>query len=663
MASGAAQRFKELFFSSGRIPTGSVTEYYTDVSGGKIALTGEVAGPYRMPLKSIDYTHGDHGMNNVFPNMRTLAADALATVTGHINLAPCDNDNNGYVDAFIVVHVGSGGEQTGNKNDIWSAKWVLPNEVAVNGVKVFGFLTIPEDAYIGVCAHELGHLLFGWPDLYDTDYSSQGIGSWCIMSAGSWGGSPPGTKPCHPSAWCKANQGWATVTTESVNRRITLGDVKTTKDILWHVDDAVSSNSDENHPKVALMQADGLNQLKIKIAGRGDPGDPFPGSAHNTSFSATSNPNSKSYGGADTLVSITNVSEASDDMTMDITVGTRVGWFSFQPAPGGSIARKSDLAAVSRISNPMEVWWVAPDGSVQNEYWYDTVGWERFELAPAGSAAAGGITAVSRIPGSMEVWWIAPNGSVQDAYWYDTVGWKQFELAPAGSAAVGTRITAVSRISKSMELWWIAPNGSVQDAYWYDTVGWKQFELAPAGSATVSGGIEAVSRIPDSMEIWWVGSNGSIQDAYWYPNSGWKRFEVAPGGSAALSTSIASLSRIPNSMELWWVGANGSIQDAYWYDTVGWKRFELAPAGSAAPGGIEALSRTKDSMEVWWTASNGSVQDAYWYPDGGWKRFDLAPPGRAAAGAEFACVSRIPNSMEIWFEGTSGSVSDYYWYK
>ena len=45
-----------------------------------------------------------------------------------------------------------------------------------DGTKVFGYLTVPEDCRIGVCAHELGHLLFGWPDLYDTDESSSGLG-------------------------------------------------------------------------------------------------------------------------------------------------------------------------------------------------------------------------------------------------------------------------------------------------------------------------------------------------------------------------------------------------------------------------------------------------------------------------------------------------------
>jgi immune inhibitor A len=73
------------------------------------------------------------------------------------------------------------------------------------------------------------------------------------------------------------------------------------------------------------MQADGLNQLKIKTAGRGDSGDPSPGSSRNISFTLTSNPDSKSYTGDDTLVSITNISAPSQTMTMDITVATGTG--------------------------------------------------------------------------------------------------------------------------------------------------------------------------------------------------------------------------------------------------------------------------------------------------------------------------------------------------
>jgi immune inhibitor A len=204
IASSAKQRFHDLFFSTGRIPTGSVTEYYKDVSGGLISIIGEVIGPYRMPRTMGQYANNESGMSSTEPNARTLAQDAFIKAKADINFKPYDNDGNGYVDAFIVVHAGSGAEQNGDKNNLWSLKWVLPNEQTANEVKVYGFLTVPEDAQIVVCAHEIGHLVFGWLDLYDTDTSSQGIGAWCLMSGGSWGrinNNPAGTTPCHPSAW------------------------------------------------------------------------------------------------------------------------------------------------------------------------------------------------------------------------------------------------------------------------------------------------------------------------------------------------------------------------------------------------------------------------------------------------------------------------------
>ena len=278
-----------------------------------------------------------------------MAADPV------VNFGPYDNDGNGYVDAFIVVHAGPGAEVTGSTGDIWSHKWVLPSVYNADGTQIYGYLTIPEDARIGVCCHELGHLLFGWPDLYDTDYSSAGIGNWCLMAGGSWGGN--GDVPCHPSAWCKVNQGWVTVSAPTSNVSLTISDVESSKQVyrlwkdggpgneyflvenrqhvgydqslpgsgllVWHVDDAVAGNTNEAHPKVALLQADG-NQDMEHNHNRGDTGDPYPGSSSNTSLTKSSTPNTLSYAGSDTCVSLTSISPSGPSMTARVTVSCAV---------------------------------------------------------------------------------------------------------------------------------------------------------------------------------------------------------------------------------------------------------------------------------------------------------------------------------------------------
>ena len=207
----SAAHFSDLFFSTGLLPHGSVKEYYREVTGNLVDIVGEVAGPFTLPQTLAWYANNNFGIGRPSGEARAniMARDAAVAANPQVNYGLYDNDGNGFVDAFIVVHAGQGGEQTGNSGDIWSHKWTLPSALAADGKQIFAYLTIPEDSRIGVCAHELGHLLFGFPDLYDTDNTSEGIGNWCLMAGGSWNGG--GDVPAHPSAWCKVRRHFPSV--------------------------------------------------------------------------------------------------------------------------------------------------------------------------------------------------------------------------------------------------------------------------------------------------------------------------------------------------------------------------------------------------------------------------------------------------------------------
>lgn len=98
---GAKAHFQDLFFSTGKIATGSVTEYYKEVSNGLISLTGEVLGPYQLRNPSTYYANGNHGYGSAFPNSRTMADEALSAADPNINLRSYDNDGNGYVGRYL----------------------------------------------------------------------------------------------------------------------------------------------------------------------------------------------------------------------------------------------------------------------------------------------------------------------------------------------------------------------------------------------------------------------------------------------------------------------------------------------------------------------------------------------------------------------------------
>lgn len=202
--------FNNLLFSLGG---NSMREYYREVSYNKLDVQGQVSGSgptagwYRAPQPKSYYTNNDFGFGSYPRNAQKLAEDVIDLAAPHVNFANYDNSGNGKVEALVIICAGIGGEQSGDKDDIWSHKWSISPK-NVDGVVVDRYFMAPENGRVGVMSHELGHLLMGWPDLYDTDYSSRGTGSWDLMAGGSWNNG--GNTPAHPTAWCKVQAGWVT---------------------------------------------------------------------------------------------------------------------------------------------------------------------------------------------------------------------------------------------------------------------------------------------------------------------------------------------------------------------------------------------------------------------------------------------------------------------
>ena len=203
---------------------------------------------------------------------------------------------------------------------------------------------------VGTVAHETGHA-FGLPDLYDTRAPTEGIGGWGLMGSGNY------SRPYSPAsydAWSLNTLGWATVDTLGTSRMVTTGArllsdtifyartenaqeyllienrqavlsdtahmnpalpstcplfgfcAKTPGLLFWLIDqgqvnNGLLQNAVNTGPihGVALIQADGLNQLRVPGSrNRGDRGDSYPGTSGNTSFSLLSNPSARdNFGG------------------------------------------------------------------------------------------------------------------------------------------------------------------------------------------------------------------------------------------------------------------------------------------------------------------------------------------------------------------------------
>lgn len=219
--------FQRMLFDGPWDP-GTAHEYYDEVSYGRVDLQGQVYGPYEADHSSTYYANDEYGIGNDYNRSAGLLVyEACKRSDPYVDYSLYDNDGDGYVDIFTVIHVGYGAEETDDEDDIWSHEFSLsgweyyggPGVYETNdGVKIDVYTMNPElsdpprdeISNIGVFCHEWGHG-FGLPDLYITDgvnAGKAGLGHFCLMASGSWAGDPPGSSPVHLCAWCKYFLGW-----------------------------------------------------------------------------------------------------------------------------------------------------------------------------------------------------------------------------------------------------------------------------------------------------------------------------------------------------------------------------------------------------------------------------------------------------------------------
>jgi len=361
------EAYDTMMFSSGVMSTGSLVDYYQEISYGAFLPDGIVTAWVTAPHEYSYYVGYNYGMGDYPNNSQGLLEDCVNLLDPTIDFSQFDNNGDGYAEGIFLVHAGQGAEETGSSSDIWSHAWGF-EMLTADGVYTGRYSTEPEELAgdemikIGVFFHEYGHVL-GVPDLYDYDGSSEGVGIYCLMAGGSWGALPGNPeRPTHMCAELKRALGWLTPIEVTANldkldippaeiepvcykitnptypeeyflleNRAKIGfDSLFRGDgglAIWHVDQN-GWQDDETHPYVRLEQADGNFDLMRDMGGgnshvrtnRGAAGDLYPGACGNTRYSYFSRPNNLCYDGVTDLVTVDNIALVNDTITVDLYV-------------------------------------------------------------------------------------------------------------------------------------------------------------------------------------------------------------------------------------------------------------------------------------------------------------------------------------------------------
>jgi M6 family metalloprotease-like protein len=326
---------------------GSVRDYFSDVSGGLLDYTNDVRGYFTADENKDYYTDANIPWGT---RIDELAKDALDQLdAGGFDFSTLDSDNDGFVDAANFFYVGFHGNN-------W-AEGLWPGAFGFNynadGVTIdrIQFTNMGNTLTLATFCHENGHMLLGWPDLYDYDTDpnddSAGVGAYCLMcNTGS------GTNPVEPCADLKWRAGWMTVTAIDecmLDQPLTAGTntayvfynpgngaehyllenrqasgrdsaIPDSGLAIWHIDrngnNSFNQATPSEHYQVTLVQADGNWDLENNV-NQGDSTDLYAA----PSFAACTpdtNPNTDWWDGSESGLHVFNISSNGNTMTFSV---------------------------------------------------------------------------------------------------------------------------------------------------------------------------------------------------------------------------------------------------------------------------------------------------------------------------------------------------------
>ena len=312
---------------------GSVRDYYFGQSMGKVDYQNEIHGFYRAKNPK-SYYQGGSG----YERADELWAEVVAALDADVDYSKFDNDGDGKTEAISLLYAGDEGT---------FGQGLWPHAGGSNeqhdGVRLSRYMMTAMNSKPTnyVFAHESGHMLFGWPDLY-------GVGDYCIMAnRGS------DTNPVGINDMFRADQGWITTVDidATTNARLAstpdgavyrfLNPARPTEYFLWsnlenqqewvsiagagllvwHFDDGINGNNPPEPLQLAVVQAGGSRKL-------GDTTWPSPGSAATDLFakggkselSSQTQPSTSWNNGSPSSLRIYDISAPGG--TMEFSVGT-----------------------------------------------------------------------------------------------------------------------------------------------------------------------------------------------------------------------------------------------------------------------------------------------------------------------------------------------------
>lgn len=364
---------------------GSVRDYFYDVSNGNLTYTNYVTVYYTAQHNKSYYTDPNISYGT---RARELIQEALLWLDNpsgqNFNFGTISTDAGNYMLAINAFYAGS--IQNAWAEGLWPHMSSMYGMFTSNeGVKagVYQISNIGSSLALRTFCHENGHMICGYPDLYDYGYESYGVGNYCLMA---YGGSD--YNPIPPNPYLKDIKGWESVTVLTnppgvqyflqsnsnisykylnpgnsheffyIDSRTKTGRNSSLPDdglVIWHIDENGSNDNEQmtpsQHYMVSVEQADGLFHLE-NDDNPGGSGDLFH-AGYKDIFNDTTNPDAKWWNGNNSNLWIRQISSIGSTMS-----------FVYGNTPQPPVA--TDGKASTPVDVPVMITLVASDDGLPN---------------------------------------------------------------------------------------------------------------------------------------------------------------------------------------------------------------------------------------------------------------------------------------------------------
>jgi len=284
-----------------------------------------------------------------------------------------------------------------------------------------------------------------------------------------------------------------------------------------------------------------------------------------------------------------------------------------------------------------------------------------------------GIAAVARVPEHLDVFWVAGDGRVNSSWWHQGEPWSG-SFSVGGFFPAGAPIAAVSRRPDHLDLFVVGNDGRVYTSWWHDGQVWSggADNWTPIGGFfPVGASITAVSRNADHLDVFVMGNDGRVYTSWWHAGSDWSGAAdswTSIGGFFPSTAALSSIARYPDHLDLFVTGNDGRVYTSWWHEGQAWSGVNNTwtslggyfPAGNA----VSVSARTPDNLDVFVVGNDGRVYTSWWSAGQPWSGVNdtwTSLGGFFPVKASVASVSRGPGNLDLFIVGNDGRVYTSWW--